>query len=80
METEILQKITKELDRLANLYNKTNDKKYKDQWYKLLDKLSEYFKVDIDFFIKPLEDNGLTTIKRREHDHNNNRTWPQDRV
>ncbi len=45
-----------------------------------LDKLSEYFKVDIDFFIKPLEDNGLTTIKRREHDHNNNRTWPQDRV
>ena len=45
-----------------------------------LDKLSEYFEVDIDFFIKPLEDNGLTTIKRREHDHNNNRTWPQDRV
>ena len=45
-----------------------------------LDKLSEYFEVDIDFFIKPLEDNGLTTIKRREHDYNNNRTWPQDRV
>ena len=45
-----------------------------------LDKLSEYFEVDIDFFIKPLEDNGLTTIKRREHDYNNSRTWPQDRV
>ncbi len=45
-----------------------------------LDKLSEYFEVDIDFFIKPLEDNGLTTIKRREHDYNNNRAWPQDRV
>ena len=41
MAKEILQKITKELDRLANLYNKTNDKKYKDQWYKLLKKLNE---------------------------------------
>ena len=39
MATEILQKITEELNELANLYNKTQDKKYKDQWYKLLDKL-----------------------------------------
>lgn len=29
-------KVTKELDRLAILYNKTKDKKYKDDWYKLL--------------------------------------------
>lgn len=29
-------KVTEELDRLAILYNKTKDKKYKDDWYKLL--------------------------------------------
>ena len=39
MEKEILQKITVELDTLANLYNKTQDVKYKVAWYKLLDKL-----------------------------------------
>lgn len=39
MATEILQKITKEADELAILYNKTKDKKYKDQWYKLLEKI-----------------------------------------
>ena len=39
VEKEILQKITEELNELAILYNKTQDKKYKDQWYKLLDKL-----------------------------------------
>jgi hypothetical protein len=39
MEKEILQKITEELDRLANLYKKTQDVKYKVAWYKLLDKL-----------------------------------------
>ena len=39
VEKEILQKITEELNELANLYNKTQDKKYKDQWYKLLEKL-----------------------------------------
>ena len=39
VEKEILQKITEELNELANLYNKTQDKKYKDQLYKLLDKL-----------------------------------------
>jgi len=40
METKTLQKITEELNRLANLYNKTHDKKYKDEWYKILDKLN----------------------------------------
>jgi len=39
MATKILQKITEELNKLAILYNKTQDKKYKNQWYKLLDKL-----------------------------------------
>ena len=38
MEKETLQKITKELDTLANLYNKTQDQKYKIEWYKLLKK------------------------------------------
>ena len=41
METKIFQKITEELNRLAILYNKTHDKKYKDEWYKLLDKLKQ---------------------------------------
>ena len=39
MEKKIFQKITLELNRLANLYNKTQDVKYKLAWYKLLDKL-----------------------------------------
>ncbi len=39
MAKTILQKITEELDTIANLYNKTKDKKYKLSWYKLLDKL-----------------------------------------
>lgn len=39
MAKTILQKITKELDTIANLYNKTQDFKYKLAWYKLLDKL-----------------------------------------
>ena len=39
MEKETFQKITEELDNLANLYNKTQDKKYKLAWDKLLDKL-----------------------------------------
>ena len=34
-----LNKITEELDNLANLYNKTYNKKYKLAWYKLLRKL-----------------------------------------
>ena len=35
MEKKILQKITEELDRLANLYNKTQDVKYKNKTVKL---------------------------------------------
>ena len=31
-----MSKIVKQLDKLANLYNKTKDKKYKLKWYKLL--------------------------------------------
>ena len=29
-------KSTKDLDEIANKYNKTKDPKYKDQWYKLV--------------------------------------------
>ena len=29
-------KLTKDLDEIANKYNKTKDSKYKDQWYKLV--------------------------------------------
>ena len=39
MEKEVFSKITVELDRLANLYNNTQEDKYKIAWYKLLDKL-----------------------------------------
>ena len=39
METAIFQKITKELDALAILFNKTKDIKYKIAWYKLLKKI-----------------------------------------
>jgi len=46
-----------------------------------LKKISEYLDVDINYFTKPLEDNNLTfKQKRREHDYNNHRAWPQDRV
>ena len=38
MEKETFQKITEKLDNLANLYNKTQDQKYKIEWYKLLKK------------------------------------------
>lgn len=31
-----MSKIVEQLDKLANLYNKTKDKKYKEEWYKLL--------------------------------------------
>ena len=41
MEKEVFSKITVELDRLANLYNKTQEDKYKIAWYKLLNKLNE---------------------------------------
>ena len=31
---------TKELDRLANLWNKTRDEKYREEWYRLTKKLA----------------------------------------
>ena len=36
MEKKVLQKITEELDKLANLYNKTRDKQYKVKWNKII--------------------------------------------
>jgi hypothetical protein len=33
---ERLEHKSKELDRIANLWNKTKDSKYKEQWYKIL--------------------------------------------
>ena len=39
MASQIFQKITKELDALAILFNKSKDIKYKIAWYKLLKKL-----------------------------------------
>jgi hypothetical protein len=44
-----MAKLTKNLDEIANKYNKTKDPKYKDQWYKLV---KEYA-------------NGLNNSKRR---------------
>lgn len=41
VEKTVLCKITEELDIIANLYNKTQDKKYKIEWYKLLRKFNE---------------------------------------
>ena len=40
-------KSTKDLDEIANRYNKTKDPKYKDQWYKLVKEFAngvDYFK------------------------------------
>ena len=40
-------KSTKDLDEIANKYNKTKDPKYKDQWYKLVKEFAngvDYFK------------------------------------
>jgi hypothetical protein len=40
-------KLTKDLDEIANKYNKTKDPKYKDQWYKLVKEFAngvDYFK------------------------------------
>jgi len=39
MARTTFQEITLELNRLANLFNKTHDKKYKLAWYKLLEKI-----------------------------------------
>lgn len=33
------------LDKLANLYNKTKDNKYKDEWYKRVKEMVKHLKV-----------------------------------
>ena len=37
----IKDKDTSRLDELANLYNKTKDKKYYDEWFDLIKKISK---------------------------------------
>ena len=37
----IKDKDTSRLDKLANLYNKTKDKKYYDEWFDLIKKISK---------------------------------------
>ena len=39
MATTTFQEIVKRLDELANLYNKTKEEKYKNEWYNLLKKI-----------------------------------------
>ena len=34
-----LKRMTKKIDQLANLWNKTRDPKYKDLWYKLIEEM-----------------------------------------
>ena len=34
-----LKLMTKKIDQLANLWNKTRDPKYKDLWYKLIEEM-----------------------------------------
>ena len=34
-----LKCMTKKIDQLANLWNKTRDPKYKDLWYKLIEEM-----------------------------------------
>ena len=34
-----LKCMTKKIDQLANLWNKTKDPKYKDLWYKLIEEM-----------------------------------------
>ena len=36
VEKKVLSKITEELDKLANLYNKTKNDKYKLEWNKII--------------------------------------------
>ena len=40
----IRDKETSRLDELANLYNKTKDKKYYDEWFKLVNKTMKQLK------------------------------------
>ena len=34
-----LKRMTKKIDQVANLWNKTRDPKYKDLWYKLIEEI-----------------------------------------
>ena len=34
-----LKRMTKKIDQIANLWNKTRDPKYKDLWYKLIEEM-----------------------------------------
>ena len=34
-----LKRMTKKIDQVANLWNKTRDQKYKDLWYKLIEEM-----------------------------------------
>ena len=34
-----LKRMTKKIDQVANLWNKTKDPKYKDLWYKLIEEM-----------------------------------------
>ena len=34
-----LKRMTKKIDQVANLWNKTKDPKYKDLWYKLIEEI-----------------------------------------
>ena len=34
-----LKRMTKKIDQVANLWNKTRDPKYKDLWYKLIEEM-----------------------------------------
>ena len=68
-----MAKLTKNLDEIANKYNKTKDPKYKDQWYKLVKEFAngaDYFKrrtLSINSCIK--NDDGTYTFigTRRLH-------------
>jgi len=40
----IRDKDTSRLDELANLYNKTKDKKYYDEWFDLINKITKQIK------------------------------------
>ena len=61
-----MAKLTKNLDEIANKYNKTKDPKYKDQWYKLVKEFAngaDYFKrrtLSINSCIK--NDDGTYTF------------------
>ena len=63
-----LKRMTKKIDQLANLWNKTRDPKYKDLWYKLIKEMhglnnSERRTVSTDTSHKT--DDGWNSIDKR---------------